>query len=130
MFAGDVKLISARANFDDLQRHLQIAWDWALAWDLHLTEHRCGEISIGAAPMRPLTLSQNCYSIYLLDTTKELGVAIDSAFVPSIHSAQAFKKARSALFFIRRSFVSLTPEIFIPRCTTQVRPHLENASQP
>ncbi len=31
LFADDVKLIFVRANFDDLQRELQSAWDWALA---------------------------------------------------------------------------------------------------
>ncbi len=32
LFAGDVKLMYAWANFDDLQQ----AWDWASALDLHV----------------------------------------------------------------------------------------------
>ncbi len=34
LLANDVKLISARTNFDDLKHDLYIAWDWALTWDL------------------------------------------------------------------------------------------------
>ncbi len=56
LFADYVKLISARANFDDLQHDLCTAWDWALTWDLPLNEKKCGQTSIGSAPTRPLTL--------------------------------------------------------------------------
>ncbi len=84
-----------------------------------MNENKCGQISIGSAPLRPLTLSGNGASIKLLNSTKDLVLAIDNTFKPSIHCAQAFKKARSALFMIRRSFVTLTPDIFI-LCT----PHL------
>ncbi len=129
LFADAVKLISARANFDDLQHELYTAWDWALTWDLPLNENKCGQISIGSAPTRPLTLSDNGASIKILDSTKDLGLMIDNTFKPSIHCGQAFNKARSALFLIWRSFVTLTPDIFIPLYSTLVRPHLEYAIQ-
>ncbi len=76
--ADDVELVSARANFDDLERDFQHAWDWASAWDLPLNENKYGHVSIGSAPTRPLTLSDNSISIKLLDSTKELGIIIDS----------------------------------------------------
>ncbi len=129
LFADDVKLISTRANFDDLQHDLYTAWDWTLTWDLPLNENKCGQISIGSAPTRPLTLSDNGTSIERPDSTKDLGLTIDNTFKPSIHCTQAFKKARSGLFLIRISFVTLTPDIFIPLYSTLVRPHLEYAIQ-
>ncbi len=43
--------------------------------------------------------------------------------------AQAFRKARSALFLIMRSFVTLPSNSFIPLYSTFVRPHLEYAIQ-
>ncbi len=46
-----------------------------------------------------------------------------------MHCAQAFKRARAVLFLIRRSFVTLTLEIFIPLYSALVRPHLEYATQ-
>ncbi len=111
-FAETVKLISARANFDDLPRDHQRAWNWASAWDLPLNENKCGRISFGSAPTRPLKLSENGISIKLLDSTKDLGVTIESTFKPSMHCALAFKRARAALFLIRLSFVTLTPESY------------------
>ncbi len=73
--------------------------------------------------------SDNGASIKNLDSTKDLGLIIDGTFKSSIHCAQAFKKARSALFLVRRSFVTLAPDIFIPLYSTLVRPHLECAIQ-
>ncbi len=125
LFADDVKLISARASFDDLQHDLYTAWDWALTSDLPLNENNCGQISIGSAPTRPLTLSDNGASIKLLDFTKGIDLTINNKFKPSIRCSHANNKARSALFLIRRAFVILTPDIFIPLNSTFVRPHLE-----
>ncbi len=56
-------------------------------------------------------------------------MAIDSSFKPSVQCAQVFKRTRVALLLIRRSFVTLTPEIFIPLYSTLIRPHLEYAIQ-
>ncbi len=41
----------------------------------------------------------------------------------------AFKRARAALFMIRRSFVNLKPEILTHLYSTLVSPHLEYAMQ-
>ncbi len=128
LFADDVKRSSARANFDDLQHDLYTAWNWALTWDLPLSENKCGQISISSAPTHPLTLSDNSAFIKLIDTTSDLGLKIDNTFKP-IHCAQAFKKVRSALFLIRRSFIALTPDFYIPLYSTLVRPYLEYAIQ-
>ncbi len=47
----------------------------------------------------------------------------------ALHCAQALKRVRAALFLMRRSFVTLKPEIFIPLYSTLVHPHLEYAIQ-
>ncbi len=88
-----------------------------------------GQISIGSAPTRPLTLPDNGASIKILDSTKDLGLMIDNTFEPSIHCAQAFKKAHSDLILIKRFFVTQTQDIFIHLSSTLVRPHLEYVIQ-
>ncbi len=64
-----------------------------------------------------------------LDTTKDLGLTIDSIFKPSTHCAQAFKEVRSAFSLIKIFFFTLTPDTFIPLYSTLVRPHLGYAIQ-
>ncbi len=85
--------------------------------------------SVGSAPNPPLTPSGNGTSIVLLNFTKRLGSAIDITFEPSKHFAQAFKRARTALFLIMRLIVTPTPDISIPLFSTSVRLHFEYAIQ-
>ncbi len=88
-----------------------------------------GTTSPNSALTRPLTPPYNGASIKLLDTTKDLDVAVYSKFKPSIHSTQTFKKAGYVLFLVPRSFVTLTPDIYTPMYKTLVRPQLEYAIQ-
>ncbi len=106
LLADDVKLISARANYDDLQQDFQIAWDCASSWDIPLNTNKCGQTYIGAAPTRPSTLPQNGDCIKLLDATIDLGVPFDNTFKTSVHCAQASKTARPVLFLIMQSFLT------------------------
>ncbi len=69
LFADDVRLISARANFGYLHYDLQHAWDWASASDRPLNENKCAQTSIGSVSTRPLAHSDNGISIKLLDST-------------------------------------------------------------
>ncbi len=109
LFVDDVKIIFGRANFDNLRRDLQNALDWALTRDLPLNENECGNIVIGSTPTRPYGAS-----IRLLDTTKDFGMSIDSTFKPSVHCPRSSENNRTPFFLIRRSFVTLIPDIFIP----------------
>ncbi len=44
----------------------------------------------------------------------DLGVTVNSAFTPSVNVLTAANKARGMLYLIKRSFASLTKEIFLP----------------
>ncbi len=59
----------------------------------------------------------------------ELGITVNSAFIPSANVLTAANKARGMLYFIKRSFTCLTREIFLPLYRALVRPHLEYAIQ-
>ncbi len=84
--------------------------------------NKCGGISIGPGPNRPLTLSHNSASIRLLDITKDHSMAIDNTFKP-------FKTPNTVFFLTKRSFVTLTPDIFSPLYSTLVLLCLGNAIQ-
>ncbi len=57
----------------------------------------------------------------------DLGITVNSAFTPSANVLAAANKARGMLYFIKRSFICLTKEIFVPLYSALVRPHLEYA---
>ncbi len=84
LFAGDLKLISAKANNDDLQRDHQNAWGWASDWDLSLNENQCGHISVGFVPTHPLTLSDNDSPIEFRAFTKCFDIPINNTFKTSM----------------------------------------------
>ncbi len=82
-------MISEKANFDDTQRDLQHTCDWASAWDLPLNENKCGHISISSAPTLTFTRSDNGNSRKLLDSTKDLGIFIDSSIKAYMNNVTA-----------------------------------------
>ncbi len=68
LFIEDVTLISARANFEDLQRLRPYAWDWALTLDLPFNPNKCGHTSVGSALTRPLlSIIWSVISVWLLE---------------------------------------------------------------
>ncbi len=65
-----------------------------------------------------LLLSDNGISIRRFDSTKDLGSTVDGSSKQPMYFAHTFKRAHAALFFVRRSLVTLTPEIFITLYST------------
>ncbi len=63
------------------------------------------------------------------EQTNDLGITVNSAFTPSANVLTVVNKARGMLYFIKRSFICLTKEIFVPLYRELVRPHLEYAIQ-
>ncbi len=56
-----------------------------------------------------------------------LVITVNSALTPSANVLTAANKARGMRHFTKTSFACLTKEIFKPRCSALVRPHLEYA---
>ncbi len=59
----------------------------------------------------------------------DLGITVSAAFTPSAYVLSAANKTRDLLYLIKRSFICLAKEIFLPLYSALVRPHLENANQ-
>ena len=69
--------------------------------------------------------SGECIQLDGVDHENDLGVWITSDLKPSLHCCKAAASAMRVLSMIRRSFVSISKELFIFLYTTYVRPHLE-----
>ncbi len=63
------------------------------------------------------------------ETAKDLGVAINNSFKPSLQCRGGFSRARAVFFMMRRGFAELTPVIFRPLYLAMVRPQLDYAAQ-
>ncbi len=59
----------------------------------------------------------------------DLGIAVNSAFTPSMNVLTDANKARGMLYFMKRSHICLTKVIFVPLYSALVRPHLKYAIQ-
>ncbi len=128
-FADDVKLISQRSHSKSLQNDLMKAYLWSKDWNLPLNESKCAFLTSGTSPPTPCSLFYGGPELQQLHSVKDLGVLLDCSLKPSVHRIAAVKKARAALFLVKRSFVSLKPAVFLPLYCNLVRPHLEYAIQ-
>ncbi len=54
---------------------------------------------------------------------------MNTGFSAEDNVARAIKKARGILFYLKRSFATLTPIISFPLCKAFIRPHLEYTIQ-
>ncbi len=64
-----------------------------------------------------------------VSTTKDLGIVLNTRLSAEDNVVSAANKASWMLFYLKRSFATLTPSIFLPLYKTFIRPHLEYAIQ-
>ncbi len=73
--------------------------------------------------------SLNAHPIQTVSSVRDLGLLLNTGFSVDDNIARATKKARGMLFYLKRSFATLTPSIFRPLCKAFIRPYLEYAIQ-
>ncbi len=111
-FADDVKLVSPSSSLNILLSDLPITHEWFTRCDLPLNASTCGPLCVGNDLPDPLPLYPGGPAFPNITSTKNLGVVVDASYKPSGNCAAAAKRARAALFLIRRSFTPLAPNIF------------------
>ncbi len=70
----------------------------------------------------------NTLQVGMVETAKDLGVAIDTSFKPSLQWREGFSRARVVCFTMRRGFAELTPAIFRPIYLAMLRPPTRQCS--
>ncbi len=65
----------------------------------------------------------------MVETAKDLGLAIDTSLKPSLQCREGFSRARAVFFMMRRGFAELTSAKFRPPYLAMVRLQLEYAVQ-
>ncbi len=67
--------------------------------------------------------------IQTVSSVRDLGFLLNTGFSADNTVARATKKARGMLFYLKRSFATLTPGNFLPLYKAFIRHHLEYAVQ-
>ncbi len=130
-FADGVEIIAPRSQQHELGSSIRQAFNWSHRWDLPLNGSKTPHLSIGLTPDLCIALPEEAAgkSLQKCEQINDLSNAVNAAFAPSANVLAAANKARGILYFIKRSFTSLTKEIFVPLYNALVRPHLEYAIQ-
>jgi len=130
IFADDTKVyrvVESALDFGLLQRDLDNLIQWSQKWLLSFNLQKCKVIHFGF---------KNVNYAYKMDDTdlqsvvreKDLGVVVDNELKFSDHVRSVVAKANSRLGMIKRNFINLSPEVFIPLYKSLVRPILEYCS--
>ncbi len=84
-------------------------------WDLPVNASKSHHLSIGGHPDDRVVLSEeaNGDQMTKCEQINDLGVTMNSAFIPSANVLITANKARGMLCLIKRSFACLTKEIFL-----------------
>ncbi len=88
---------------------------WSRRWDHPLNARESHRLSIGGSLDLCIALCEEAgdKSLQKCERINDLGFTVNSAFAPSANVLNAANKARRMLYFIKRSFKSLTNEIFV-----------------
>ncbi len=102
--------------------------DWWLILNPSKSEHLpTGDTSNPATYPLTSRTSPNAQPIQAVSSVHDPGLLLNTAFSADDKVARATKKARGMLFYLKRSFATLTPIISLPLYKAFIRPHLEYA---
>lgn len=130
IFADDTKLFRAIENigdFNELQNDLNKLHELSSRWQLPFNVDKCKVVHYG---------SRNSKYVYSMDGSiisegqleKDLGVIFDPKLRFSDHVNVITAKANSRVAILKRTFKTMTAELFIPLYKSVVRPILEYCS--
>ncbi len=107
---------------------------WSEDWELILSPSKSELLPVGDT-FNPVTYSltsrtsPNAQPIRTVSSVRDLGLLLNTGFSADDNVDCTTKKARGMLFYPKRSFAALTPNIFLPLYKAFIRPHLEYAMQ-
>jgi len=134
LFADDTKLYRIIYEQNDhciLQSDLDKLQDWSDIWLLRFHPDKCKAMTIGNPSEEEFKYSMKSGTErqILIRTTeeKDIGVTIDSKLEFEKHINEKINKANSIFSLIRRSYMFLDSETFLPLYRSLVRSHLDYA---
>ena len=130
IFADDTKLFKAIEDATDsniIQCDLQKLLDWSKKWQLPFNTAKCKVLHYGKDNPHFNYIMENNILKKALEE-KDLGVTFDDNLNFKIHIRNITAKANSRVGLIKRSFLHLSIDSFIPLFKALIRPLLEYCS--
>ena len=134
MYADDTKIyreIRDKHDQEILQKDLDSLKAWSNQWLLKFHPKKCYSITIGKKEDDDYTycITDNGtkYDMTQIDDMKDIGVIIDSDLKFEKHINSKIGTANKILGIIRRAFMYLSAEVFIPLYNAMVRSHFDYA---
>ncbi len=130
-FADDTKGCSIANTVHDcelLQQQINKLYDWSQDWQMLFNMEKCKIIHLGANNMK-FDYSMGGEYLKKADYEKDLGLYVHESLTPSLHIAEAVKKANQVLGQILRSVTYRDKVHFVKLYTQRVRCHLEHVVQ-
>ena len=130
-FADDTKACGIADTLDDceiLQQQINKLSEWSVEWQMLFNMDKCKVIHLGADNLQ-YEYSMGGIPLKKADTEKDLGLHVHQSLTPSLHIAEAVKKANQVLGQILRSVSYRDKVVFVKLYTQRVRCHLEQVVQ-
>ena len=135
LFADDTKLFRVIKSEEDtgiLQQDLSRALEWSEEWLLRFHPDKCKSMTIGKPKVQnrqyQLNLEGKEHKLESTQEEKDIGLTIDSGLTFEKHINGKVNKANSICALIRRTYMNLDKETFLPLYKALVRSHLEYAN--
>ena len=135
MYADDTKIyreIRKKNDQESLQKDLDSLKAWLDEWLLKFHPNKCYSITIGKKKEDKdhtyhILDKGTKYNMAQINDMKDIGVIMDSDLKFEKHINSKIDTANKILGIIRRSFMYLSAEIFIPLYKAMVRSHFDYA---
>ena len=127
MFADDTKIFSFEKNGQLIQQDLTYLEEWSRNWLLDFHPDKCKQMII-LKPREEHHATQRYFCNTALNSTtkeKDLGIIFDNHLNFKDHINTVIKKCNQTMGILRRTFINLTPDIFLPVFKALIRSKLE-----
>jgi len=132
MYADDVKLYTCSvidSNCTKLQSALDALYEWSALWQLTISHKKCSCMCVGRTNYAvTCNLKLNGDPIKIVDSSKDLGVTVDSSLKFQTHINGIVAKAHARANLIHKCFISKDTCTLVMAFKTYVRPLLEYCS--
>jgi ribonucleases P/MRP protein subunit RPP40 len=130
LFADDAKLfryISKQSDTMDLQKDLNVMYEWLSDSLLMLNVSKCKVVSYGRNVLFDSQYTIGNENVEKVNIIKDLGVTFDKSLKFKEHILEKINKAYSVIGLIKRNFIYISEISFCMLYKAMVRSHLEYA---